>query len=315
MNCIIYSAWALILLLTALVIAPLMDGVRRVVKARVQRRIGPPVLQTIYDLRKLFRLTSLVPYRNYFLVFSPYLVFSTILLLSVFIPIPFITGPSNIIDIISFMYILLFTSTIIIITALMIPNPYSNAGGIRESVLITIFELFIAFTIIGIAYKVGTLNMYLLSIEYGQPKIYLKPSTLLLSLSLLIIAYIEGAYTPFDIGEAETEVLGGPYLEYGGRYYGLLNYALLIKRYVLLSLPVSLVFVSPIANYISGTLTGYGLMIFSYGLYILFMFLMMAMFSLIEAFNPRYRVDILSKPILVSVIIPITGFLLGWLGW
>ena len=312
---IVYLVWSLILLLTALIMAPLMDGVRRVIKARIQRRIGPPILQTFYDLGKLFRLPSLVPYRNYLLILAPYLVFFVVILLSIFVPLPYVLSPSKTIDVISFMYILLFASATILYVALIIPNPYSNAGSIRELLLITLFELFIAFTIVGIAYKIGTLNMFLLSEKYGLVDYYLKPSTLLLSLSLLIIAYVEGAYTPFDIGEAETEVLGGPYLEYGGKYYGLLLYALLIKRYVLLALPVSLVFVSPIINYVAGTFTGSALMVLSYGLFIVFMFLTMMLFSVIEAFNPRYRIDIVYKPILISALIPIIGFVLGWFGW
>ncbi len=312
---IAYIIWSLILLLTALAMAPLMDGVRRVVRAKIQRRIGPPILQTFYDLGKLFKLPSLIPYKNYLLILVPYLVFFVVTFISIHIPIPYILTPSNGIDVISFMYILLFASASIIYIALIIPNPYSNAGGIRELLLITLFELFIAFTIIGIAYKIGTLNMYLLGIRYGFMEYYLKPSTLLLSLSLFIIAYVEGAYTPFDIGEAETEVLGGPFLEYGGRYYGLLLYTLLIKRYVLLALPVSLVFVSPIMNYIVGVFSGFIVSIVSYALFIVFMFLTIMLFSVIEAFNPRYRIDIVYKPLFVSVLIPIVGFILGWFGW
>ena len=315
MDYLVYLAWSIILLLTALIMAPLLDGVRRVIRAKVQRRMGPPVLQTFYDLRKLFGLPSLIPCRNYLLVLTPYLVFFVVVLLSILVPIPFVISPSSTVDIISFIYILLFASATIIYAALIIPNPYSNAGSIRELLLITLFELFIAFTIVGVAYKIGTLNMYLLSIRYGLAEYYLKPSTLLLSLSLLIIAYVEGAYTPFDIGEAETEVLGGPFLEYGGKYYGLLLYALLIKRYVLLALPVSLVFVSPIINYVADIFNGFTLMVLSYGLFIIFMFLTMMLFSVIEAFNPRYRVDIVYKPILVSALIPIIGFILGWFGW
>ncbi len=308
-------SWGLLFILTALFIAPLLDGLRRVVRAKVQRRIGPSILQTIYDLEKLFRTQPVLPYRNRFFTSIPFIVFALALLLAAAAPVPFIGGLSSLFDALTFIYVLLLVTVFIVLAGLMVPNIYSNIGSARELVLLTVFEVFVGFTLVGLAYKAGTLNLYDLAVRLGEPSYYLKPSTIFLSLSLFILAYVEGGYVPFDVAEAETEVLGGAVLEYSGRYYGLLYYALLVKRYVLLSLPVSLVFVSPLAIMVREYLAGLLVPLACYVLYVVFLFIVMTIYAVIEALNPRYRVDLVYRPLLLSSLIPLIGFVLGWFGW
>ncbi len=307
--------WTITLLLIGLGMAPLLDGFRRKIKAKIQRRIGPPIVQTIYDLRKLFSLQPILPFKNMLLISIPYTVFTIMVILLTAVPVPFVAGFSRFFDIVSLMYVMLLASVFTVILGLMVPNPYSNAGSARELLLITVFETFIALTVIGIAYKIGSLNLYDLAVSYGLPVNYVKPSTLFISLSLFILAYVESAYTPFDIGEAETEVLGGPFLELSGRYYGLLLYSLLLKRYILASIPVSLVMVSPILAILSHYVGGLPLSIISLTLFIIFMLLLASFYSIIEALYPRYRLDLSYKPLLLASLIPFIGFILGWIGW
>jgi len=48
------------LLFLVLLLAILYDGVDRLVHARMQRRLGPPILQPFYDVMKLFRKEAVV---------------------------------------------------------------------------------------------------------------------------------------------------------------------------------------------------------------------------------------------------------------
>ena len=314
-ECMLRTVWVIVLILLGAFMAPVLDGLRRKIRAKVQRRIGPPLLQTIYDLSKLFSLQPVLPFKNMFMIVTPYIVFVSMLVLSAAVPIPYVPGFSTVFDAITLLYALLFVSVLVVLLGLALPNPYSNAGSAREALTVTVFEVFIAFTIVGIAYKMKTLNLYGLAVLYGFPGNYLRISTLFLSASLFILAYIESAYTPFDMGEAETEVLGGPYLEFSGRYYGLFLYALLLKRYILLSLPVSLVLVSPVAAVLRSLVSGSLLSVLVLGVFTLFLLITMSVYSVIEALYPRYRVDLAFKPLILASVIPLIGLVMGWLGW
>lgn len=307
--------WILVLLGTSLFMGPFLDGLRRVLRAKIQRRIGPPILQTFYDLKKLFGLNPIGPFitKIYFII--PYVVFALILAMSTMTPIPYIPCLDTVFGAISFFYIILLIVFLYILAGLLLPNPYSNAGAAREALIISIFELFIASTIVCISYKLNTLNLYSIAILYGATQNYLKLSTLLLSISLLFLAYVESAYTPFDISEAETEILGGPMLEYSGRYYGLLFYSFLIKRYVLLSVPVGLIFVSPIINAIKPFIGGVLLSVISYLIYILFMSILLIIYASIETLYPRYRLDHALKTLTLAFLIPFIAYIIGWFGW
>ncbi len=305
-----------VLLVTGLLLSPFLDGLRRVLRAKVQRRIGPPIMQTFYDLRKLFSLDPILPSSNRLFIAVPFAYFSLLVVATMLLPLPLIPSLSVYFDYISLFYILMLTAFILGIAGLIVPNPYSNAGSVREFVLLTILEAVTAATLVGISIDTGTLNLYRSINTLISLHVYLKPSTLLLGLSLFIIAYVESGFTPFDIPEAETEVLGGSMLEYSGYFYGFLHYGFHIKRFILVSLAVIYSFLPPIAmvlvNNGVNSLLGGLIIIVSY---VLLLILVYALYSIIEALNPRYRIDLALKPVLYYSIVPLTGVVLGCLGW
>jgi len=307
--------YTLVYAVTGLLLPPLLDGFRRVVKARVQRRIGPPLLQTFYDLNKLFKLKSVALYNSMLIMGIPYIAFSLSLLLTTFIPVPFMPGLNQCFDLISFIYVRLLVALLICLVGLAIPNIYSNAGSIRELMILASFELFTAFTIVGLGVKLGTLNIFNLMESLSKPMNYLKPSTLVLAIALYVFAYIEGSYVPFDIAEAETEIMGGPLLEYGGKFYALLYWSNLMNKYTLLGLCIALTIMPPIVNVFASTLPEFLIPIASYATYIILSIIMFSFYSVIEALNPRYRIDQVPKAFLSLSILPFIGLVLGWCGW
>jgi len=48
-------------ILLAILMAPIFDGLRRKITARLQNRIGPPITQTWYDILKLLRKEIILP--------------------------------------------------------------------------------------------------------------------------------------------------------------------------------------------------------------------------------------------------------------
>lgn len=307
--------WTTIMVVTGLLLPLLLEGIRRIIRARIQRRIGPPVLQAFYDLGKLFNIPPVLPTKNMLFIVIPYTVFTVSVLLVTMIPIPYVPGLSMATDMITFIYILILVILLSCLAGLVVSNPYMNAGSSRELYMLSVIEIFTALLIAAFAVKLGTLNLYDIAVGFGQLENMLHPSTMLLVVSLFIYSYMESGYIPFDVAEAETEVLGGPLLEYSGRYYGLMMYAGLIKRFVLASIVASLVFVSPITNYLSGFVDEVYLPIISYIIYIVSVIMVSMFYYVIEAMNPRYRVDIAVKPVLLVSFIPLIGLILGWFGW
>lgn len=307
--------WTTIMLVTGLLLPLLLEGIRRIVRARIQRRIGPPILQAFYDLGKLFNIPPVLATKNMLFIVIPYTVFTVSVLLAAMTPIPYVPGLSMATDMITFIYILILVILLSCLAGLVISNPYMNAGTSRELYMLSVIEVFTALLIAAFAVKLGTLNLYDIAVRFGQLENMLHPSTMLLVVSLFIYSYMESGYVPFDVAEAETEVLGGPFLEYSGRYYGLMMYAGLIKRFVLASIVASLVFVSPITNYLSGFIGRDYLPIISYIIYIVSVVMVSMFYYVIEAMNPRYRVDIAVKPVLLVSFIPLTALILGWFGW
>ncbi len=298
---------------TALLVAPLLDGLRRVVRARVQRRMGPPVLQTMYDLEKLFGLQPVLPSSNMLYRALPYAVFSLSLLVAVSAPYPLLPGPSLLFDAVTYMYTVVAATALTCLAGLVIRNPYMNAGAVRELLLLSMTEGFAAATLVGIGVSAGTLRLYGLATH--PPVLAARPSWLVLSLSLIILVYIESGYTPFDVAEAETEVLGGPLLEYSGRYYGFMLYASLLKRYALLVLAASICFTGPVSLLLAGRIGYVWAAAASYVLTLVFAAALTAFFSVVEALNPRHRVDTVAKPLASATLLPIIGLVLVMLGW
>ena len=308
-------AWVVCLLVTGLAFPLLLDGLRRVVRARVQRRVGPPVTQTFYDIAKLFRVPPILPPESPVFWWVPYAVFSVSALLTLMIPIPGVPGLAGSYGMISFVYVLGLATTLTCLGGLVVRNPYSNAGSVRELVIVSVFELFVAASVVGWWVKVGGLRLSALSDAMGSPAVYLRPSTIFLGLSLFVIAYVEGGYVPFDIAEAETEVMGGPLLEYSGRFYALMLWGSLMKRYALLGLATSVVLVAPIAGALAEYVGSQWAAVISYASFLVLAALIKAFFSVIEALNPRLRLDAAVKPLAALSLIPVTGLLLGWFGW
>ena len=315
MNTVEIVLWSIFVAVSSLFLAVLLDGLRRIVRARIQRRIGPPLLQTLYDLMKLLRIPPVLPYRDKLLVALPYMALASALVLSAMLPVPYVMDLSGGFGVISLFYMVLLVTCLTVFAGLIVPNPYSNAGSSRELQLLAVFEAFTALTIVGLAVSIGWLKLYDLSMLYGRLEYYVRPSVILLSISLLVIAYIESGFTPFDIGEAETEVLGGPLLELGGRYYALYMMSGLLKRYVLVGLATSLVLVSPIMNIISTMISGPWLGIVSYLVFLGLQTITYTLYSAVEAMNPRYRLDILLKPLLTASLLPLLAVILGCMGW
>jgi len=287
--------YILIPLIAFYAIIPLiLDGLERKLKAALQSRIGPPITQTVYDVLKLLLVKETknqptLPYVTLTLLSSMVMGLLALYYVTLYI----VQG-----DIINMFYALallaVFTSTHTV-TPLLVPNPYSYIGGMREVMLAVVNE----------AAFITSISLYTIILQKTLVERVTWVSILIMLL-VAIVAFISSYATssrvPFDIAEAEPELASGVFIEFSGRILALNIYNLLLRR-----LAAKFLVLAPTVILISG----HGLI--SLILVLLLTPLIWALYATIAVVLGRSRVDIapltLAKIYITLLLISITGLL------
>ena len=203
----------------------ILTYLERKVLGRIQQRMGPMrtgphgVLQAPADAIKLMTKEDLVPNDADKLVFglAPFLVFVPIFMMFVAIP---LTASLVVKSLDLGIFYLVAFSSLHIVGLLMAGwgsnNKYALLGGVRSAAQLISYELPLAFAIMGVVILTGTLNLTGVvdwQAAVGMPLAVFQPLGLLI---FLIASLAEMGRTPFDIPMAESEVVGGPWVEYSG---------------------------------------------------------------------------------------------------
>lgn len=307
------------------VIGLLLLGIDRKLVARMQRRIGPPIMQPFFDFFKLVGKERIVPSaasRRIYLL-APVIGLLSVVTISLFIPInQFRTVFSNYADVVVVVYLLAIPALAIIIGGASSGSPFAGIGVSREIVLMLGYELPLVITLFTVGWKIGKLTGTNVTFSFWDIvnfQISNGPAVVLWSLipaalAFLMIIPCEIGTTPFDIAEAETEICEGPLVEYGGFGLGLYKLTQGIKIFVMISLFIALFASGIIPVSITGNLTVD--IIISIMFHILFVIVIMAIvISLIRSITARIRVEQAFKfywtyPTLLSVV----SLILVWAG-
>jgi len=211
----------------------------RKITARVQFRIGPPVLQPFYDFFKLLLVKeTILPRHGSPLVFLAAPVFAVFgaTMAGVFILLPMsgiTTGFKG--DLLVIFYLLTIPSFSYIMGALASGNPLAAVGGSREMKLILSYELTFLLIVAGIIMKCGQqfdLNTIIKTQQAGAPFIG-SVSGVLLFIAGIFCIQAKLALVPFDMPEAEAEITEGIFIEYSGTSYGLIKLTKYIMLFIL----------------------------------------------------------------------------------
>ena len=134
---------AIIGIVAFLVLAPfvggLLAGLDRKLSAKMQRRVGPPVLQPFYDVGKLFQKEKQTPTRFqdfYVLLFVVFVIASGVL---------FFSGG----DLLLVIFTLTIGAAFLIIAAYSSNSPYAEIGAERELLAMMAYEPMVLITVIG----------------------------------------------------------------------------------------------------------------------------------------------------------------------
>ena len=306
----IYAVYLLCygLLLTS-VIGLLASWVDRKVTARVQYRVGPPVLQPLVDLVKLLGKETLVPAGAARLTFlsAPVLGLASVILVSTILWVcAFHPQESFVGDVIVMVYLLAIPSISIILGGFASGNPLASLGASREMKLVLSYELpFLLAVMVPVissqfSIRLGAIGAF--QAEHGATVLSLSGVLALIVAVLCMQAKL--ALVPFDMPEAETEISGGVLIEYSGAALAIYR---LMKNMLLFTLPFFI-----IVLFLGGPRLD--------GIHLLYTVLkyvgLVALITVIRNTNPRLRIDQAVRffwgPVTLIAIVAVVVALLGW---
>jgi len=234
-------------MLLVLLLAPLLTGFVRKIKARLLRRRGPPLLQPYFDLVKLARKEAIVAdSASWLFRAAPYIVFATTWVAAALVP-TFATG-------------LLFSwsADLIVITALLgsarfflalagmdVGTSFGGLGSSREMMFATLAEPALIMIVFALALIAGSTQLSTVAGFMLSPLVGLRVSLALALIALVIVAVAENARIPVDNPATHLEltmVHEAMVLEYSGRHLAMIELSSQLKLLLYVSL-IACVFV------------------------------------------------------------------------
>lgn len=233
------------------VVSLLFSGVDRKLHARMQQRVGPPLIQPFYDMVKLIHKERIVPLTSSPSIFvSATVMAATMALLGASIALTNVfTGTSFMGDIILILYLLVITSILMMIGGSSSGNPFAAVGFSRKMTLLIGYEVPLLISVILVSAKTGfSLSYHSIISQQVQMGALLAASSPSMAVSALIFMLCIPAsvgVVPFDLSEAKTEIAHGSFIEYGGLYLALLKMAKDITSFTMSFLGLTLFFYLP----------------------------------------------------------------------
>jgi NADH-quinone oxidoreductase subunit H len=192
----------------------------RKVSARLQWRVGPPWYQNFIDILKLSGKEVILPKSSQLtFLLSPYLGLAAVTLVatglgrSIISPLESVSG-----DLIVVLYLLTIPAIALIIGASASKNPLASIGASREIKLVLSYELPFILSIIAViirskgAIQIGQIIAY--QSLFGSNLFSI--SGALSFLAIIFSMQAKLGITPFEICEADQEIMAGTLIEYSG---------------------------------------------------------------------------------------------------
>jgi len=238
-------------LLFASLVGLLYVGIDRKVTGHMQHRIGPPIWQEYLDVGKLLSKEDITPGAAQSLVFNtmPLIALGAIVAVMLFLPItsaqPALTSVADLIVII---YLLNIPAICVMLGGYSSGSPFGASGAARYVVQLFSYEFVFILAIIAVVARVESLSLgTVVSYQAQQGWLVLDWRLLPAMIAALIGAQGKLLRVPFDIPEAESEIVHGALTEYSGPKLAIWRLVYDIETLVVAGLLAALFFGGPTA--------------------------------------------------------------------
>lgn len=238
--------WTILQAFTIILIAPLIQGIIKKVKARLQNRVGSSVLQPYYDLIKFMKKDAVISeHASWLTVATPYIAFAAILSAGLLVPTFIAQNPLGFMgDVILIIYLFGLARFFTALAALDAGGSFGGMGSSREMSFFAIAEPALLLAIFAVLLSGETTKLdQLVQILATNGWSWLEPSYILAFLALFIVVIAETGRIPVDNPDTHLELTmihEGMLLEYSGRYLGLMMWAAQMKQLLILSIFINL---------------------------------------------------------------------------
>lgn len=195
----------ILVLIGAPIIGCLASGIDRKITARLQGRVGPPLLQPYYDVKKLLSKDNMVvnPSQNFYVI-----VYLAFIILSLFM----LVFKQ---DFLMIIFVYTVASVALVVGGMSTGSPYARIGSSREIMAILSYEPVLILYALAIYLLTGTFKLSAL-LDASSPLLMYTP---LIFIAMIVVLNIKLKKSPFDYSTSHhghQELIKGMTTEYGG---------------------------------------------------------------------------------------------------
>ncbi len=224
-----------------LLLAPLLTGFVRKVKARLLRRRGASVFQPYRDLLKLLRKeVVLAENASWLFRATPYLIFAATWVVAALVP-TFATGLlfSWTADLIAIIALLASARFFLALAGMDVGTSFGGIGSSREVMIASLAEPAMLLIVFTLALVAGSTQLSTVAAYMASSSVGLRVSLGLALIALIMVAIAENARIPIDNPATHLEltmVHEAMVLEYSGRHLAMIEFAASLKLLLYVSL-------------------------------------------------------------------------------
>ena len=224
-----------------LVVAPLVLGVTRKVKARLLRRIGPDVWQPYRDLWKLLHKEAvLAPNASWLYRVAPYLMFALTWVAAALVP----TYATDLMfswsaDLIAIVALMASARFALALAGMDVGTAFGGIGSSREMLIASLAEPAMLLVVFTVALLIGTTQLSTIATSFVLAPVGLRVSLALALFAFVFVAIAENARIPIDNPATHLEltmVHEAMVLEYSGRHLAMIEATAALKLVLYFSL-------------------------------------------------------------------------------
>ncbi|MGA2858782.1 MAG: NADH-quinone oxidoreductase subunit H [Candidatus Sulfotelmatobacter sp.] len=263
----------------ALLLAPLCEGLMRKLRAALHSRIGPPITQPYWDLLKLLGKEDLRSTGGVVYAAMPAITLGSVLLLAALVPMGAAAPLAFAGDLIVMLYVSTMSAVLIMLVGFASSSPYASIGSSREMMMLLSVEPILAIALCVGAFKAKTLALG--GIVNWQVQNGPSISMAIAGVAFLLALQAVAGKLPFDIAEADQEIMGGSLVEQSGPRLALFRWTMWVKQLVFAFLLVEVFFPWP---YFAAPVVDLAATIVK-------VLVVLTLVAVVDVVNPRLRID------------------------